>query len=438
MVAAIGTGIAKRCFHFIDFGRGEFFDDVGAIILFWAISMQWFANDCQPSLIAFFAISLMTGCERERPPLEPTPPPTVTISLPLAREISDLGEFTGHTEAITAVSVYARVSGFIDEVAFKDGDVVKRGDLLFQIDPRPFDADIARDQAALAAATARAKRAAADLARARKLVRGNTITQEDFDRIVADEAEAAAAVKQAEASLTTSKLNREYSTVTAAVGGRVSRAIITRGNLVNASAGSPTLLTTIVPIDPIYAYFDVDEAIFLRVAHRVRDPNRTLSPVDMQLANESGYPHHGQIDFVDNKVDPATGTIRVRAEFPNADGVIAPGMFVKIRVRPPEKRPALLVSDRAVGMDQGRKYLLVVAADHKVAYREVLAGPLVDGLRAIEKGLKPDEWVIVNGLQRARPGITVEAQKTDMPLPPEMASEEPEDENEKTEPKTTK
>lgn len=385
--------------------------------------MRWSSSNRSLPASAVVALLAAVGCDREQLALEPTPPPTVTISLPIEREIGDTHEFTGHTEAIKAVDVYARVSGFIDQVAFKDGDIVKEGDLLFQIDPRPFDADIARDKAALAAARARAKRAAADLARAEKLIKGKTITQEDYDRIIADEAEAAAAVKQADASLTTANLNREYSTVTAAVGGRVSRAMITKGNLVNASAGNATLLTTIVPIDPIYATFDVDEPTFLSVARKARDPNRTPPPVDMQLANETGFPHHGQIDFVDNKVDPATGTIRGRAEFPNADGVIAPGMSVKVRIRPPEKRPALLVTDRAVGMDQGRKYLLVVGADNKVQYREVLTGPLVDGLRAIEKGLKPDEWVIVNGLQRARPGVTVEAQKTEMPLPPEAEAQ---------------
>lgn len=391
--------------------------------------MQRFAAVRFPLICSLTALVAVSACERHVVELQPTPPPTVTISQPIEREIGDIHEFIGHTEAIKSVAVYARVSGFIDEVAFKDGDVVNEGDLLFQIDPRPFDADVARDQAALAAAKARATRAAADLARAQRLVRGKTITQEDLDRIVADEAEAAAAVKQAEASLTTSKLNREYSTITAAVGGRVSRAMITKGNLVNGSTGNPTLLTTIVPIDPIYAYFDVDEATYLRVAKKARDPDYEKPPVDIQLANERGFPHRGQIDFLDNKVDPATGTIRGRGEFPNPDGVIAPGMFVNVRIRSRDTHPALLVSDRAVGMDQGRKYLLVVGADNKVEYREVRTGPLVDGLRAIEEGLKPDDWVIVNGLQRARPGVTVEAQKTAMPLPPEM--EEPKEARDK-------
>lgn len=383
-------------------------------------TMQRFATVRFSLLCSLTALVAVPACERHVVELQPTPPPTVTISLPIEREIGDIHEFIGHTEAITAVAVYARVSGFIDKVAFKDGDVVNEGDLLFQIDPRPFDADLARDEAALAAAHARAKRAAADLARAKGLVKGKNITQEQFDQTFADEAEAAAAVKQAEASLTTSKLNREYSTVTAAVGGRVSRAMITKGNLVNGSTGNPTLLTTIVPIDPIYAYFDIDEATYLRVAKKARDPDYEKPPVDIQLANEAGFPHRGRIDFLDNKIDPATGTIRGRGEFPNPDGVIAPGMFVNVRIRSRDTHPALLVSDRAVGTDQGRKYLLVVGADSKVEYREVRTGPLVDGLRAIEKGLQSDDWVIVNGLQRSRPGSTVDAQKTEMPLPPEM------------------
>ena len=374
----------------------------------------------------FLASFLLSGCKRNQVQLEPTPPPTVTISQPIEREISDENQFTGHTEAIHAVDVHAKVSGFIDQVGFKDGDIVKEGDLLFQIDPRPFDADVARDEAALLSAKARAKRAAADLARAKELIKGKNISQEQFDQTFADEAQAAAAVKEAEASLKTSKLNQEYAKVTAAVGGRVSRAEITKGNFVFGGAGNATLLTTIVPIDPIYAYFDVDEAIYLRVARKARDPNRTPPTVGMQLANESGFPHSGRIDFIDNKVDPATGTIRVRAEFPNPDGVITPGLFVKVRVRAPEKRPALLVADRAMGMDQDRKYLLVMGPDNKVEYREVVAGPLVDGLRAIENGLKPDDWVIVNGLQRAQPGTPVSAQKTAMPLPPETEEGAPE------------
>lgn len=385
--------------------------------------MQRLASDGLAIRRALFVLLAAVGCEHKQAQLEPTPPPTVTISQPIARDISEEHEFTGHTEAIKAVDVHARVSGFIDKVAFEDGAIVKEDALLFQIDPRPFDAEVARDEAALAAAKARAKRAAADLARAEKLIKGKTITQEEYDRTIADQADAAASVKQAEASLTTSNLNREYSTITAAVGGRVSRALITKGNLVNGSAGNSTLLTTIVPIDPIYAAFDVDEPTYLRVASKARDPNHVPPPVDMQLANETGFPHGGRIDFLDNKIDAATGTIRARAEFPNPDGVISPGMFVKVRVREREKRPALLVADRAVGMDQGRKYLLVVGAENKVEYREVLSGPLVDGLRVIEKGLQQGEWVIVNGLQRARPGSVVQAEKTAMPLPVEAAEE---------------
>ncbi|HVX11512.1 MAG TPA: efflux RND transporter periplasmic adaptor subunit [Pirellulales bacterium] len=386
--------------------------------------MRWFMVDRAASKWVILAIVLASGCERKPVQLEPTPPPTVTISQPLEREVSNENLFTGHTEAIRSVDVHAKVSGFIDQVGFKDGDIVKEGDLLFQIDPRPFDADVARDEAALAAAKARAKRAVADLARAKELIKGKTITQEQFDQTFATEAEAAAAVKQAEASLTTSKLDREYSTITAAVGGRLSRAIITKGNFVFGGASNATLLTTIVPIDPIYAYFDVDEAIYLRVARRARDPDSPPPTVEMQLGNETGYPHRGRIDFIDNKADPDTGTIRVRAEFPNADGVITPGLFVKVRVRSPEKRSALLVTDRAVGMDQNRKFVLVVGADNKVEYREVITGPLIDGLRAVEKGLKPDDWVIINGLQRARPGAPVEPTKVAMPLPPD-AEEKP-------------
>lgn len=374
---------------------------------------------------AAVALLSVLGCEHEPAPLAPTAPPTVTISQPIEREISDEVGFIGHTEAIKKVEIRARVSGFIDRVAFEDGQLVKQGELLFQIDPRPFDAEVAKDQAALAVAKARAKRAAADLLRAEKLISGKTITQEDYDKTIADEAESAAAVKQVEASLTSAQLNREFSTVTAPISGRMGRAEIAKGNLVESTSGSATLLTTIVPVDPIYAYFDVEEQIVLRYSRGASDRGRPMIPVEMQLADEDGFPHQGKIDFVDNQIDPATGTVKVRGVFANADGAILPGMFVRVRIRSAKKRPALLVSDRAVGMDQGRKYLLLVGADGKAEYREVETGPLVDGLRAIEKGLQPGEWVIVNGLQRARPGRAVEAEKTAMPLPPAAAETSP-------------
>lgn len=381
--------------------------------------MRWFARARLSLLCCLVALLIVSGCEHETSDLKPTPPPTVTISQPIARDISDEAEFTGHTDVIGAVEIRARVNGFIEEVAFTDGKVVKEGDLLFQIDPRPFDAMVDRDQAALELANARAKRAASDLARAEKLIKGKTITQEEYDQTFAGDAESSAAVKQAEASLRNSKLDREYSTVTAPISGRVSRAMITKGNLVNSTAGSATLLTSIVPVDKIYAYFDVDEPMLLRHVGNARDESRPPIPVEMELANESNFPHKGEIDFIDNKLDALTGTIRVRGVFPNPEGTLTPGLFARIRIRSKEKRPALLVNDRAIGVDQGRKYLLVVSGDNKVEYREVMAGPLVDGLRAIEKGLKADDWVIVNGLQRARPGATVEAQKTSMPLPVE-------------------
>lgn len=380
-------------------------------------------NTAACGVLLFAAVGMTGGCDQMAVELEPTPPPTVTISQPIGREISDEAEFTGHTDAIKAVEIRARVNGFIDRVAFEDGAIVKEGDLLFQIDPRPFDAEVARDKAALAVAKARATRAAADLARAKRLIKGKTITQEDYDKAIADEAEASASVKQAQATLDTANLNLEFSTVTAPIGGRVSRAAITKGNLVNATAGSPTLLTTVVPVDPIYGYFDVDEPTILRHSRNARDKSRPPIPVEMELANETGFPHQGTIDFIDNKLDPTTGTMRVRGVFPNPDGIITPGMYARVRLQSEKKRPALLVSDRAVGIDQGRKYLLVVNAENKVEYREVLTGRLVDGLRAIEKGIQSDEWVIVNGLQRARPGITVDAQKSEMPLPPQAAEQ---------------
>ena len=385
--------------------------------------MRRLAGDRLAVTWAMAAWLAAAGCNREQPILAPTPAPAVTISQPIEREISDEAEFTGHTDAIKLVEVRARVNGFIDKVAFEDGQIVKEGDLLFQIDPRPFDAEVARDEASLAVAKARAKRAAADLLRAEKLISGKTITQEEYDQTIADAAESSASVKVAEASLTSSKLNREFSTVTAPIGGRMGRAMITKGNLVSSSAANATLLTTIVPVDPIYAYFDVDEPTLLHHARRAPDRSRPMIPVEMQLADEVGFPHQGQIDFVDNQVDPATGTIRVRGVFPNADGTVLPGMFARVRIRSAQKRPALVVADRAVGFDQGRNYLLLVGADGKAEYREVTTGALADGLRVIEKGLSPGEWVIVNGLQRARPGAAVEAQKEPMPLPPAADAE---------------
>jgi len=296
--------------------------------------------------------------------------------------------------------------------------VVKKGDLLFQIDPRTFQAVLDQAKGQVAQWEATLARAEADVARNERLLPKGAASQRDLDTAVADQGQARAAIQSARAAVARAALDLEFTKVTAPISGRISRYLITEGNLVIADT---TLLTTIVSVDPMYAYFDVDEHTVLRVRQLIRE-GKAQSVRDgevrvlLGLANEKGYPHQGTINFVDNQVNPQTGTLRLRGVFPNDDLTLSPGFFARVRVFSGRPHPALLVTDRAIDTDQGQKILYVVNDKNEVVSRPISMGALHDGLRVIEEGLKPGERVIVNGLLQVRPGITVEPKLVDMPV----------------------
>lgn len=368
-------------------------------------------------VLALAAAALTTACEPTATAVaKPAPtPPTVSVSEVVEREVSDWEEYTGRLEAVKRVEVRPRVSGYVLGVHFTEGAEVRKGQLLFQIDPRPFQAEVDRARAELERARSQQVKAKGDLARGERLLAARAISREEYDQRTAASRESNAAVAAATAALEAAALNLEFTRVTAPIAGRASRAQIVEGNLVASGTGSATLLTTIVSLDPVYAYFDIDERAFLRYAAQARNgaANGGL-PVALGLASESGHPHEGHLDFVDNGVDPDTGTIRVRGVFRNADRRFTPGLFVRVKLPLSERYPALLVNERAIGTDQGNKFVLVLDDKSTVQYRAVKLGPAIDGLRVVREGLKAGDRVVVNGLQRVRPGMPVAPEAVSM------------------------
>jgi multidrug efflux system membrane fusion protein len=375
-------------------------------------------------LMALFSAGLLaTGCQPPAIDLDNLEPPQVTVAKPLPRMVVDTEEFTAKTDSVHSVEVRARVSGYLTKIFFQEGTEVKKDDPLFLIDPRPYDMTLKRDQAQVAMLEARLIRANADLQRAKDLLPQKAVAGTDFDRAVADAAEAKASLDSAKADLERAKLDVEFTKIHAPIDGQISRTQITVGNLVNSDS---TLLTTIVSIDPVYAYFDVAENIFERIQQRYREGKLKVTdekeiPVWLGLSVETGFPHEGTINFAENRVDPNTGTLRLRGVFPNpkpkAGGrVLMPGMFARVCIPVAPQRPLLLVPEEALGTDQGQKFVYVVNAKNEVEYRHVTPGKQEAGLRAIEEGLHADDQVIVRGMQRARPGIVVKPKfETDVP-----------------------
>lgn len=344
----------------------------------------------------------------EKPPAAP-PLQAVTVAPVPQREIAEWDEFTGRLEAVDQVEIRPRVSGYIQRVTFTEGREVRKGEVLFQIDPRPYQAELARAEAELERARSAAALAASDVRRADKLVQAQAISREEYDSRTSAEAQGGASVKAAAAAVETARLNLEWTHVRSPISGRVSNALVTEGNLVQTSPA--TLLTTVVSLDPMYVYFDSDEQTYLRYAGQAKSAGsnwRTARlPVYLGLANETGYPHEGRLDFVDNQVDPNTGTIRTRAVFSNKSRALTPGLFARVKLVGTHKKQVLLVRDAAIGTDQDRKFVLVVGSGDTLAYRPVVLGRLADGLRIIESGVQPGERVVVNGLMRVRPGMKV-------------------------------
>jgi RND family efflux transporter MFP subunit len=374
-----------------------------------------------PHLIELGAVVLglwlLSGCEKAQ---SAPPPPQVTVAPAVARVVADEDDFTGHFQAVNSVEVRPRVGGFVERVAFTEGAVVHQGDVLFTIDARPYEAEVARAEAVLEQARTRKQLADMELERAQRLVATQAISREELDARTSERAESDAAIRAAEAALRIARLNLEWTVVRAPITGRVSRAEVTRGNLVQAGAPASTLLTTIVSLDPIYVYFDTDEQAYLKYLHAATSDARRAQPIGtpvyVGLASDSGFPHQGTLDFIDNQVDRAAGTIRVRAVLPNHSLLFAPGLFARVRLVAGDRHRATLIQDRAIGTDQDRKFVLVLNKDNTLAYRPITIGRVVDGLRTVESGLEPGERVVVNGLMRVRPGMKVVAQDTTMTI----------------------
>jgi multidrug efflux system membrane fusion protein len=369
---------------------------------------------------------VFTGCTRGPATIAPPEAATIPISLPVEREVTDYVEFTGRTNAIQAVDIRPRVTGYLTKISFQEGADVKAGDLLFEIDPRPYQAQL--DQATGLVNLYQAQLKLAKINYARDLAINDrvagSVSQQQIDQDIASEQEADARVKSYQFNREAYQLNLDFTKVKSPIDGHISRYYLTIGNLVNQDQ---TVLTTVVSLDPMYAYFDMDEPTLLKFRRAINEgrikppqPGEVL-PVFMGLQGEEGFPHQGNINFTDNQVDPTTGSILVRGIFPNPKpekGVrlLSPGMFVRIRLPIGAARKALLVIDRAIGSDQGLKYVDVVDAKGEVQYRRVTTGALqADGLRVIASGLKPDDLVAVGGLQQIRPKMKVKTEKVPMP-----------------------
>ncbi|WP_370663581.1 efflux RND transporter periplasmic adaptor subunit [Massilia agri] len=330
--------------------------------------------------------------------------PPVSAAIVVEKPVAETQEFSGRLEAVEVVEIRPRVSGYITAVNFKPGAEVKKGDVLFVIDPRPYQAEADRAAAAAAAARAKADLARLELQRAERLLADKAIAQREFDERASVQKELDAAARAAQAQSEAARLNLSYTRITAPIDGRVSKAEITLGNLVDASA----VLTSVVSLDRIYASFDGDEQTYLRVGSRAQRAQGAT--VKVGLTGEEGFPHEGKLEFVDNQLDANTGSVRMRATLDNPDRTLAPGLFARVQIGSGVANKAVLINDRAVGTDQSRKYVVVVGADSKAEYRPVTLGPVVDGLRVVRTGLKPGEKIVVNGLQRVRPGSPVTAQ----------------------------
>jgi RND family efflux transporter MFP subunit len=387
---------------------------------------------------------MLAGCEPSTA-LAPSEPPVVTVSQPLEKEITDYDQYTGRLDAAETVEVRARVRGELTGIFFKDGAIVKQGQLLFEIDPRTYKAALDGALARKAAAEADLKFSTTEYERNLALFQKNAASARDVEAWLAKKGVALASISLAESEIDRAKLDMEFTKIKAPITGRISRALVTKGNLVNSSGGD-MLLTTIVSVDPINVYFDVDEnALKAYKERRAKEVGASANdkppviPVSLGLIGDDRFSRQGVIDFADNKINPATGTIRVRGVFANKDGQLTPGQFARVRLPVGEKYNGLLVVDQAIGIDQGQKYVLIVNSENKAEFRPVKPGRLEGDLRIFPPGagLKAGEWVIVNGVQRVRPGIEVRPERVPMPTRP-MPKSETQNSKSETNPKSEK
>jgi multidrug efflux system membrane fusion protein len=371
--------------------------------------------------IAVMVLAACGGTETTAPSAPP-PPPEITVATVIHERITEWDEFTGRLQAPQTVSLVPRVSGYIEKVLFQEGALVKKGDVLFLIDSQPFDTEVKRLKADLINAKAAAQLASHDYDRAKKLSKQRAISNEAVDNRRAQQQQTAAQVASVQAALTRAQLDIQYTKVTAPIDGRVSYAMVTEGNFVNAGQSE---LTSVVSTDAMYAYFDLDEQTYLKydrlasAGKRVdaRDTNAD-NPVYMGLANDTGYPHIGHIDFVDNRINQQTGTIRIRARFTNQDNSLIPGLFARVKLIGSDTYEGILIDNKAIGTDLNNKFVLVVNAENTLEYRPVTLGETINGLRIVTQGLAPEDVIVVNGLQRVRPAMQIK------PNPVAMASDE--------------
>jgi RND family efflux transporter MFP subunit len=358
--------------------------------------------------LSLLVLAALAACAKPDAPA--AIPPQVTVAPAIERTIDEFDEFTGRLEAVDAVEVRPRVSGYIQRVAFEQGGEVHKGDVLVEIDARPYQAELDRASAELQRVRSQAELARTEVERARTLVDKQAISREEFDAKASAVREGDASIRAAESAVAKARLDLEWTRVRAPIDGRIGRAEVTVGNLVQGGAPNATRLTTIVSLDPIYLAFESDEATYLKFGLAKRAPRA----VHMALADDSSFSLEGTLDFVDNQLDVGTGTIRARAVFANHDRTLAPGLFARVRLAGGERTQAVLVRDAAVGTDQDRKFVLVMKPDSTLEYRRVTLGRLTDGLRVVATGLASGERVVVNGLQRVRPGAKVAATQTAM------------------------
>lgn len=364
-------------------------------------------------------LPLISGCGKSGGGAQSAPPPQVSVAQVLEKRVKDWDEFTGRLQAVESVEIRPRVSGYIDKVAFTEGSQVKRGDLLFVIDPRPYQAEYDRAAADVKRYKTALELARVELVRVQRLRDSGAVSEEELDERKSTVAQAEANVAGSEAAQEAASLNLNFTRVVSPIAGRVSRAEVTRGNLVTGGSNGGTLLSSVVSMDPIYLYFDADEQSYLRYAKMARLGERPSSrdspnPVQVGLADEEGFPHTGTVDFVDNQLNPQTGTIRARAVLQNKEGRFTPGLFARVQLLGSGEYSAILIEDRAVNTDQSQKYVLLLGANNQIEYRKVTLGRVIDGLRTVREGLKPGDVIVVNGAQRVHPGVTVTPQRVTM------------------------
>jgi len=369
------------------------------------------------------ALAALTGCgNHDDAAPKQGPLPNVKVAQPLSQEVTEWDEYTGRIEAVNSVDVRARVSGYLEKVNFKAGDKVHKGDLLFVIDPKPFTAQLNYAEAELERAKSRHELAKNDLARSERLFRAKAISEEEHDARSKGLREAVAAVQSAQANVYTARLNLEFTQVRSPIDGRIGRELITAGNLVNGGGGDATLLTFIVSTDPVYVYVDADERSALKYRRQAQQEGRgsledEKTPVQLAVADEVNFPHQGYLDYVSPREDTATGTVTLRGVFPNQDELLSPGFFARMRVRGSAPYPAILVPDRAIGTDQAQRFVWVVNQDNQVEYRKVELGAHIGQSRVIVKGLKPEDWTVIEGIQRIKPGAKVNPERISLTGP---------------------